>query len=165
MKMVDLRQTTDHPMSLRSTEIVDVINISILEGYDFQTHKSPFAVSTQAKSPSTPTDEPIPVFEEVPTPEPPHLESNEPAHSYVQKWLREMQKDYGTILDRPFFKQELENVRQNVRNVVERESNGKRGREHDNHRLNQLDFDSIGIERNKTARRLKPFFEKAKTKK
>jgi hypothetical protein len=164
MKVVDARQSTGHPMTVRAGDAGDVINIPTLEGYDIQTHESPFAVSAQAKAPTTPTYDPVdpvPIFEGGPTPEPHHMEeSNEQPYSYLQKWYREMDKDFGSLLGRACFKKGLDNVRQIMKAEAERESKGKRGREHDNNQLNPLDFDSIGLERNKTARRLKPFFEK-----
>jgi hypothetical protein len=53
---------------------------------------------------------------------------------------------------------ELEKVRQSIKGKVECEAKGKQGREHDNNMFNPLDFDSVGLEQNKTAPPLKPFF-------
>jgi hypothetical protein len=138
-----------------------------LEGYDIQTHNLPFAVSGQAKAPATTTNDPVPIFEGMPTPEPHHMEeSNEQPYSYLQKWYREMDKDFGpTLLGWACFKKGLDDVRQLMIAEAERESKGKRGREHGKDQLNSLDFGSLGLERNKTARRLKPLFEKCKPKK
>jgi hypothetical protein len=168
MKMVTAREGSGYPMTVRARDAGygDVINITTVEGYDIQTHKSPFAVSGQSKAPVTPTNELVPVFEEMPTTEDQMEESNEQPHAYLQKWFREMDKDFGTFLVQPCFKVGLENARQFVKAEAERMSKGKRVREeHVEHKLNPLDFDSTGLERNKIARRLKPYFEKAKTKK
>jgi hypothetical protein len=162
MNMVDVRQETDHPMTVRAGDAGDVINIPTLEGYDIQTHQSPFAVSVQAKAPTTPTNDSIPIFDEEPTPASLHMETNEKPYSYLQKWFRELEKDLGPRLGLPSFKKELDNVRQNLIAEAEHEAKGKRGRESDNNQLNPLDFDSFGLECNKTARRLKPFFERYK---
>jgi hypothetical protein len=114
----------------------------------------PFAKSAQADVPTTPTDVPITVFEGGTTPEPHHQESNETPISYFNKWCREMEKDFGPLLGQPCFKIELEKVRQSMKGEAEREAKGKRGREHDNNTFNPLDFDSVGLEQNKTARRM-----------
>jgi hypothetical protein len=111
----------------------------------------PFAKSAQADVPTTPTDVPITVFEGGTTPEPHHQESNETPISYFNKWCREMEKDFGPLLGQPCFKIELEKVRQSMKGEAEREA---KGREHDNNTFNPLDFDSVGLEQNKTARRM-----------
>jgi hypothetical protein len=139
MKVVNARQATGHPMTVGAGDAGDgdVINIATVEGYDIQTHNSPFAVSGQSKAPATPTNDL----------EAHHMEeTNEQLHAYLQKWFREMDKDFGTFLGQPCFKVGLDNARQLVKAEAERMSKGKRGREHVEHQLNPLDFDSIGLE-------------------